>query len=152
MDVTIKVTGLKGAINDIQGVGDRISNVGPVARDIMLAVQADVDQRFDDAPKVESDGIVWGGVTWPHLSAKYLNANPRRVGGQQLRDTGELQQSYGLGSVGNVALTKPDQIVFGSALPKARGLANKRPQVFIHPALIQVVTNIVEHYVAGGLQ
>ncbi|HEY9826051.1 MAG TPA: hypothetical protein V6D19_11420 [Stenomitos sp.] len=148
--VNVEVTGLREALIKLKGLGDRASNVGPIARDILLAAQADVDERFNSAPDTQTGGQVYGGVDWPHLSEEYLNRNPRRIGGQLLRDTGELQQSYGIGGTGNIATVRPDQIVFGSALPKARGLANKRPQVFVHPALIETVSSIVELYVTGG--
>lgn len=152
MDVVVQLKGLKEAIVNLKKMGDRVSGlgVGPVGRDILLAVAADVDQRFLTAPGTGQGGAVWGGQTWPQLSAAYLNRNPRRVGGQLLRDTGELQQSYGLGGTGNIAIQRPDQIIFGSALPKARGLGNKRPQVFAHPALMEVVGSIIEAHLTGG--
>lgn len=149
-DVTIKIDGLKEAIANLRQMGDRLSNVGPISRDILLVAQADVDERFNSAPSTEAGGQVYGGVDWPHLSAKYLNRNPRRLGGQLLRDSGELLQSYGIGGVGNIATVRPDMIVFGSALPKARGLANRRPQVFVHPELIRTASNVVELYVTGA--
>jgi hypothetical protein len=69
-----------------------------------------------------------------------------------LSDTGELKQSYGLGQAGNISTVDSNEIVYGSALPKARYLARKRPQVFLHAELIQTVTNIVEAYALGGLK
>lgn len=149
---TIKITGLNEAIVNLSKVGDRVSRLGEgqIGRDILLACAADVDQRFGAAPPVAQGGAVWGGQTWPAVSPEYLNRNPRRVGGQLLRDTGELQQSYGLGGTGNIALQRPDMIVFGSTLPKARGLGKRRPQVFIHPALAETVANIIELHIAGG--
>jgi hypothetical protein len=151
MQTTLQLSGLKEALANLRKMGDRASDVSPIARDIFLTVQSDVDERFASAPDTGSGGIVWGGATWPHLSESYLNRNPRRVGGQILRDTGELAQSYAIGGAGNVAIARPDMITFGSALPKARGLANKRPQIFIHPALLSAVEQVVIHHVGGDL-
>jgi hypothetical protein len=150
--VIVEITGLEAAIAQLEGIGDRSSNVRGMSRDILLAAQADVDARFESAPRVETGGAVVGGVNWPRLSPRYLKANPRRVGGQVLRDFGTLQQSYGLGQVGNIATVSSNEIVFGSALPKARGLAKRRPQVFIHAGLIRTVTNIVEAYALGAVK
>ncbi len=155
MEVTIKIDGLKEAIAHLSELGRRTQNVAPIARDIFLLCQADVDERFNRAPRTESGGQTYGGVYWAPLSEKYMNRNPRRRGSQLLRDTGELQQSYGIGGTGNVALARPDQIVFGSNLPKAGWLANRkgkeRPQVYLHPELIGSVRNAVELYVSGAL-
>jgi len=150
MDVTIRIAGLKQAIAKLGAMTGRATNITPIARDILLIAQADVDQRFNTAPRAETGGQTYGGVFWAPLTQPYLNRNPRRAGGQILRDTGELQQSYGIGGAGNVAIARPDQIVFGSALPKARGLGNKRPQVYLHPELIRTVKNAVELYVGGA--
>jgi hypothetical protein len=150
VDVTLQISGLKEALAQLRKMGERASDVAPIARDIFLTVQSDVDERFASAPDTGSGGVVWGGATWPHLSEAYLNRNPRRVGGQILRDTGELMQSYGIGGAGNVAIARPDMITFGSALPKARGLARKRPQVFVHPALIEAVEHVIVHHVEGA--
>lgn len=96
-------------------IGDRAISEG-----IGALVVADVDRRFDSAPRAESGGQVYGGVTWPALSQVYLARNPIRAGGQILRDTGELQQSI-TGS-GKVFKTGNNEVVIGTALPKARGL------------------------------
>jgi hypothetical protein len=149
--VTLQISGLKQAIANLKGLEGRLANFSGITRDLMLAVQADVDERFASAPDVQAGGIVFGGVDWPHLSDAYLNRNPRRIGGAILRDTGELQQSYGLGGTGNVAIARPTEIIFGSNLPKARGLANKRPQIVVHPELIEECSAIVAHYLGGNL-
>jgi hypothetical protein len=149
--VTVEIDGLERAIASLQGVGDRIADVRGMSRDILLACQADTDRRFESSPRTESGGPVYGGINWPALSPQYLRDNPRRQGGQVLSDFGTLKQSYGLGRTGNISEVSTDEIVYGSALPKARYLARKRPQVFLHRELIQVVTNIVEAHVLGGL-
>lgn len=148
--VTVEIDGLEQAITSLEGIGDRVSDIRGMSRDILLACQADTDRRFDSAPRTETGGAVYGGINWPALSDRYLRDNPRRQGGQVLRDFGTLQQSYGLGRTGNISDVSSDEIVYGSALPKARYLARKRPQVFLHRELIQVATNIVEAHVLGG--
>lgn len=154
METTLKIQGLKEAIAHLSELAGRAQNVAPIARDIFLLCQADVDQRFNAAPRTETGGQTYGGVYWAPLSEKYINRNPRRRGGQLLRDSGELMQSYGIGGTGNVAIARPDQIVFGSNLPKAGWLANRkgkeRPQVYLHPELIRNVKNAVELYVSGA--
>ena len=150
MEVTLRIAGLREAIANLKGMAGRAANITPIARDILLIAQADVDERFNTAPRAESGGTTYGGVFWAPLTEPYLNSNPRRRGGQILRDTGELQQSYGIGGAGNVAIARPDQIVFGSALPKARYLGKKRPQVYLHPELVETVRNAVEAYVSGA--
>lgn len=150
--VVVELVGLDAAIASLESVGDRIQDVRGMSRDILLAAQADVDARFDSAPPVETGGAVVGGINWPALSGEYLRDNPRRQGGQVLRDYGVLQNSYGLGQAGNIATVGNDEIVFGSALPKARYLARRRPQVFLHAGLIQTVTNIVEAYALGAVK
>lgn len=148
MDVNVQVRGLNQAIARLKDMGKRMQDIRPVSRDILLAVQADVDRRFSQSPPTETGGNVWGGEYWPHLTEEYLSSNPRRVGGQLLRDTGELQQSFGVGQVGNIAIARPQEIVFGSSLPKARGLAKKRPLVFAHPVLLEDIGSIVEFHLA----
>jgi hypothetical protein len=137
MDVTVQLSGLTQAIANLKGLEGRLTNFSGIARDLMLAVQADVDERFASAPDVQVGGVVFGGVEWPHLSDAYLNRNPRRIGGQIGLDTGEMRQSFGVGGAGNVAIARPYQIVFGSNLSKAKGFSRKRPIIFVHPELIE---------------
>lgn len=118
------------------------------AEDIYLAAQADVDERFRSAPPVRSGGVVFGGVNWPALSEPYLKANPRREGGQILRDEGELLNSFQIGSSVNVAEAQPNKVIFGSALPKARGLQKDRPMLFVSEELADVVVNIIAAKIA----
>jgi hypothetical protein len=150
--VIVEITGIEAAIANLENLGDRVQDIRGMSRDILLAAQTDVDARFDSAPRVESGGAVTGGINWPALSPQYLEDNPRRKGGQILRDFGTLQQSYGIGQAGNISTVSSTEIVFGSALPKARYLATKRPQVFLHAGLIQVVTNIVEAYAMRSIK
>lgn len=119
-----------------------------LATDLALVVQADVDERFASSPPVRSDGVVYGGETWPALSDRYLAANPRREGGQQLRDKGELLNSFQVGNSFNISEATPDTITVGSALPKARGLQEKRPMLFIHDELADTVLNVIAEHVA----
>lgn len=156
MNPTVTLSGLKEAIANLKGMGDRAVNVLPVSRDILLIAQADVDRRFDQAPPTEVGGQTYGGAYWPPLTTAYLNRNPRRFGGQLLRDTGELQQSYGIGGTGNIAVARPDQIVFGSNLPRAGYLANRkgkeRPQVYLHAKLLFTVRAALELYLGGAFK
>lgn len=129
-------------------------NIGDpaIAREIRQVVLADVDERFATAPSVESGGVVYGGVYWPPLSPSYLAQRPERSGGQILRDTGELQQSFTAN--GAVFQTGPDEVIVGTALPKARGLHGgvfwgvsrpdlARPIIFVHDALANDVIEAI---------
>ena len=129
----------------VGGVAARVADLTPINQEALLMVQADVDQRFASAPRVRSTAMVWGGETWPSLSNMYLEDNPRREGGQQLRDTGELLQSFQVGQRANVTQSDASGWTFGSALPKASELHQDRPLIFFHP---QLSDNLVLLYAA----
>lgn len=131
-----------------------IPNIGSpeISREIRQGVLADVDERFASAPSVESGGVVYGGVYWPPLSDSYLAQNPRRAGGQLLRDTGELSQSFTAN--GAVFEAGPNEVVVGTSLPKARGLQfgvfwgverpdRARPILFVHDQLADDVVEAI---------
>ena len=103
-----------------------------------------------NAPSVESGGEVLGGVQWRSLSESYLVQNPRRYGGQILRDTGELQQSLTAeGHPYGVFEVTESQIVFGTALTKASRLQRDRPFIFWHPILLEKIANYLVNWVSG---
>ena len=123
-----------------------------VAREIRQVVLADVDERFSQAPSVETGGVVYGGVYWPPLSDGYLVQRPERAGGQLLRDTGELQQSFTAN--GAVFQSSQNEVIVGTALPKARGLHFgvfwgverpdlARPILFVHDQLADDVVEAI---------
>jgi len=129
-------------------------NIGQpeIAREIRQVVLADVDERFDRAPGVESGGAVYGGVYWPPLSDSYLAQRPDRVGGQLLRDEGELQQSFTAN--GAIFRSGLNEVIVGTALAKARGLqfgvfwGTERPELarpilFLHEQLADDVVEAV---------
>lgn len=121
-------------------------NFTDLATDLALIAQADVDERFNRAPAVRSGGVVYGGESWPALTDPYLKANPRREGGQILRDEGELLNSFQVGDQYHISEATPNSVTFGSSLPKARGLQEKRPMLFVHDELADTVLNaIAEH-------
>lgn len=124
----------------------RLSDLRPLARDTALIVQADVDERFATAPSTTSGGSVYGGGSWAKLTDNYLKRNPRRQGGQLLRDTGELLQSFTVGGGGNIFKSTKDAIEFGSGLAKAAGLQEKRPMLFEHDELTDQVTELWTAY------
>lgn len=149
--IEIDVGRLVQSITTIDGIYDRANNLGPVAKNVGLTVQADVDQRFDQAPGVRQTATVYGGAQWQRLSESYLKSNPRRENGQQLRDTGELAQSFIVGRKGNVVKSDRVSISFGSNLPKARYNQRKRPMLFVHPELVRQVAKVIELYLAQGI-
>lgn len=142
---------------ELQKVTDRLHNIKLRAEDIKeaspairLLMQQDADLRFQSAPAVETGGEVYGGVQWRELSESYLAANPRRVGGQILRDTGELQQSLTVeGSPYGIFEATDSEIVFGTALVKAGKLQRDRAFLFWHPILLEKVSSYLVQWIAG---
>lgn len=138
--VTQRLTEIKIRAEDIQG---------QAANGIRLILQQDVDYRFETAPPTETGGAVYGGVQWRSLSEAYLNQNPRRSGGQILRDTGELQQSLtSEGSPYNVFEVGESYLVFGSSLAKAGKLQKQRKFIFWHPQLLEKIAEFLANYLA----
>jgi hypothetical protein len=132
-------------LDELNNISDKIAqlqlapdDVSRFATGINLIVQADVDARFDSAPAVETGGTVWGDAYWKAVRPEYLEYHPRRVGGQLLRDTGELQQSFTAEGT-RVYEVSDTQFTFGTALPKAARLHRDRPLIFWHPQLIDRV-------------
>lgn len=118
------------------------------AAGIRIIIQADVDRRFQSSPLVETGGTVWGDAYWGAVQPEYLEYHPRRVGGQLLRDTGELQQSFTAEGT-SINEVSGDEFVFGSALPKAGRLNRNRPMIFWHPRLIEQVAEYLGYWLAG---
>ena len=147
----IDVSGLQSTLTSLGQIQERSTNWGKaVGLSVALLVQADVDERFNTAPAVRSSGKVYGGVTWSRLTEAYLKANKRRESGKQLRDTGELLQSFQVNATGNVFRASGRSVTVGSNLPKAAGLNAKRPLLFIHPELSEGVKRIIENYIVNG--
>jgi hypothetical protein len=161
--IEIDVGNLARAITTIDGITDRAQNLQPVARNVGLVCQADVDERFNSSPGVRQSGTVYGGATWERLSEAYLKGNPRRENGKQLRDTGELAQSFLAGNRGRDGKTgrftkggtilRADKtsITFGSSNKKAIYNQRKRPMLFVHPELVRQVARVIELYLAQGV-
>lgn len=135
---------LNSAINNLKLKPEQLTQA---AAGIRIIVQGDVDQRFDSAPGVATGGTVWGDEYWAAVQPEYLEYHPRRVGGQLLRDTGELQQSFTAEGT-SMYQVSGDEIIFGSALPKARRLHRDRPLVFWHPRLIEQVAEYLANWMA----
>lgn len=148
--ISAEVIGLDEALLLLDGAAERSQDISPIGLTLGLIAQADVDQRFESAPGVRQSGEVWGGVFWPALSDPYLAANPRREGGQQLRDTGELLNSFQVGGFGNVFRSGEDFMIFGSALPKAAGLNRLRQLVVVHPELVEQWRQAIALWIGEG--
>lgn len=140
-----------GVIRAFAGASERAIDVTKIADDIALIIQSDVDERFNTSPGVEQGGAVYGGESWDRVTESYLNQRTDRRGGQLLRDTGELLQSFTIGGSGNVLEKTKNSVTFGSSLEKARGLNKKRPMIFAHPELVENVASVWEAYILGDL-
>lgn len=149
--IQIETTAIVKAVSDWDGLITRSGNLAPAARDVALVCMADVDERFNSAPGVRQSAQVLGGAQWERLSEAYLKSNPRREGGQQLRDTGELAQSFQVGRRGNIVAGSADTITFGSNLPKARWNNRRRKMVVVHPPLVRQVARVLVLYLRGKL-
>lgn len=135
-------------IKRIAGFKLKAKDIAQAAPAIRLMMQEDVDTRFANAPRTEVGGEVWGGVQWRSLSESYLVQNPKRFGGQILRDTGELQQS--LTSEGHpygVFEVSETEIIFGTALGKASRLQRDRPFIFWHPILLEKIADYLIRWI-----
>lgn len=140
--LTIDDSEINREIKRIAGFKLKAEDIREAADAIRLLIQEDVDTRFANAPLTETGGEVLGGVQWRSLSESYLLRNPRRLGGQILRDTGELQQSLtSEGHPFNVFEVTESEIVFGTALVKASRLQRDRPFMFWHPILLEKIAN-----------
>jgi hypothetical protein len=148
--LSVDLTGLPNVLRLLEGIESRSLDIRPIARDIALAVQADVDERFDSAPGVRAGGTVYGDVSWDSLTNAYLAQRPEREGGQIYRDTGELQQSFQVGGGDNVFEATNDQVTFGSSLTKASPLHRRRPILVVHDDLVTAVGAIMEVYILEG--
>lgn len=146
----IDVSELVESVKRLAEIEIKASDIrGEAANGIRLIMQQDVDIRFESSPPTESGGIVYGGVEWSSLSEAYMMNNPRRYGGQVLRDTGELQQSFtNEGSPYQIFDVGESFLVFGSALGKASRLQKRRPIVFWHTELIEKVAGFLANYLS----
>lgn len=148
--VSIDDSELRREINRIAGIKIKAEDIRGAADAIRLMIQEDVDTRFATAPLTEVGGEVYGGVQWRSLSESYLIQNPKRLGGQILRDTGELQQSLTAeGHPYNVFDVTESEIVFGTALAKASRLQRDRPFIFWHPLLLEKIASYLINWIGG---
>jgi phage gpG-like protein len=148
MQTQLDLSELSRLNSTIENLKLKPEQIPQAAAGIRLIIQSDVDQRFDSSPGVSTGGTVWGDEYWAAVQPQYLEYHPRRVGGQLLRDTGELQQSFTAEGTSAYAVSG-DEIVFGSALPKAGGLNRKRPIVFWHPYLVEQVAEYLANWLAN---
>ena len=148
--IDIDTSEINREVNRIAGFKLKAEDLKGAAPAIRLLIQEDVDTRFANAPLTEVGGEVLGGVQWRSLSEAYLVQNPRRYGGQILRDTGELQQSLTAeGHPYGVFEVTDSEIVFGTALIKASRLQRDRPFIFWHPILLEKIAGYLVRWIAG---
>lgn len=143
MRIKFKAEGLAEIALAAREMSDKLADLNVIAPNLFALLQSDVDERFRSAPAVRVTGKAYGGVVWENLTEAYLKRNPRREGGVQLRDTGELAQSFQVGGYGNVAEVSPTELTFGTSLPKARGLAARRPLIVVHDELVEAIASLV---------
>lgn len=146
---------------EIQGVEKVLASLGALqaragrvtvelSRDSALIIQSEVDSVFESSPSTTSGGTVYGGKTWASLTEAYLKQRPDRASGVLLRDQGELLNSLAVGGRGNVLTSDSDSITFGTALPKARGLQNKREFLFVTDGMTDAIARRWEQFIIEG--
>lgn len=144
-------------LSELNKISDRLASIEikskdliPASTGIRLVIQEDVDFRFQNAPLTETGGESWGGEYWEKLSDRYLSNNPKRMGGQILRDTGELQQSLTIeGHPYQTWSVSESELVFGSNLAKAGRLQRKRPFIYWHPVLLGKVADFLVNFLTS---
>lgn len=147
MQTSIDLSELSRLNSTIDNLKLKPEQLPQTAAGIRLIVQSDVDQRFQSSPLTDTGGTVWGDAYWKPVTPEYLEYHPRRLGGQLLRDTGELQQSFTAEGT-SVYEVSGDELVFGSALAKAGRLHRDRPIIFWHPRLLEQVAEYLGYWLA----
>lgn len=131
----VRIDRLEAAIQKIQKIAASQGDLKTFAEPLFKVAEDDVRARFKSAPRVRSSAEVYGGVTWNRLSEAYLQANPRRITGVQLVDTGLLRGSFTRTGEGNVTTESAHELRFGSNLERAIQQHRRRLLVVDHPAL-----------------
>lgn len=144
-----KTTGVKEEIKRLKGIAARADDLSKAAVKVWNLAEDDFKKKFKSAPATTASGEVYGGARWPRLSEAYLARRPDRKTGRQLTDTRELAKSFRRGQPGNIATVRGNVIEFGSSLPKAEGLNEKRQLNNVHQALIDSAEEILNKYVTG---
>ncbi len=147
---TAEISGLKQQIKQLNQIATRATDLTGAAPKLYAIAQRDFTQRFTSSPSVTSSAEVYGGVRWERLSEAYLKSNPRRQGGKQLIDTGELRRSFIRGKPGNIARTVGGTVEFGSSLQKAVWVDKKRPLVAESPQLAKEASAAIEDFITNG--
>ena len=145
MQTSIDLSELSRLNSTIDNLKLKPEQLESAAAGIRLIIQADVDLRFQSSPLTDTGGTVWGDAYWKPVQPEYLQYHPRRVGGQLLRDTGELQQSFTAEGT-SISSVSGDEMTFGSALAKAGRLNRDRPLIFWHPRLIEQVAEYLSYW------
>ncbi|MGL5077285.1 MAG: hypothetical protein ACRDBG_15865 [Waterburya sp.] len=150
LSIEIDTKEIEKVAAQMQSISIKAQDITAASVGIKLLIQEDVDFRFQNAPRTETGGEVWGGEYWDELTTRYLKSNPRRSNGQILRDTGELQQSMTIeGHPFEAWSVTEEELVFGTALAKAGRLQRKRPFIFWHPVLLEKVAQYLVNFIAG---
>ena len=149
MVASVQMKGVRDQVKQLRAIAARAENPGKVAVKLYNLAEEDFKQRFKSSPSTTSSGEVYGGTRWQRLSEAYLASRPQRKTGKQLLDTKELSKSFRRGQPGNIARVNGNIIEFGSSLPKAEGLNEKRKLVVIHQKLVDDAETILTEYVLG---
>ena len=162
--IQIDFSQLTNILSELEAIGNRASNLKPVARLVALVISSYTDEVFNSAPPTKSGGVVFNGQRWEPLTEKYLKARNRfgkksksRDNGLLLRDTGALlnslqstsQTAFSPRSGENFFESGNDFVEFGTNLPQGFN-NNKRPFLTHTDDLTGLVANALENYILTG--
>jgi phage gpG-like protein len=154
--IQIDFSQLSNILSELQAVGDRASDLRPVARAVAIVIQSYTDRVFNSAPPTTVGGTVFNGEFWDQLSLKYRAARNRekkksrsRDNGKILRDTGALLNSLQVNGAGNFFQSGNDFVEFGTDLPQGFN-NNTRTFLTITDDLEDQVVAVLENYILSG--
>lgn len=109
-----------------------------LATSFTRVLSEDVRKRFMSSPSTTQGGSVYGNVQWRELSDSYLRSRPDRVQGKVLIDSGELMNSFQVGSPNLIArFNNQFSFEYGSSVEYAEKIQKTWPIVVFHPPLVE---------------
>lgn len=145
----VQVKGIDAEVKRLRKIAARADDLKGAAVRLYNLAEADFKAKFKSSPATTASGEIYGGSRWPRLSEAYLARRPDRKTGKQLLDTRELAKSFRRGQPGNIATVNGNVIEFGSSLPKAEGLNEKRKLNAVGEKLAADATALLTEYVIG---
>lgn len=148
--IALETKNLDGVRKFLTSATERLDDWTGGAEGMVTIIRDDIRLRFQNAPAVETGGIVLGDVFWRPLNEGYLMARPDRRGGKMLTDTGALKASVTEDTAESFTEITSEQIRVGTTLPYAGKINTEFPFIFWHPILLERVTDyLITWYLTG---